>query len=52
VPTTPTQIRIPPDVKERAKAKARAEDATLSEVVIRLLREYIAGPPPEQGDES
>jgi hypothetical protein len=51
VATTPTQIRIPPDVKAWARERAESEGTTLSEVVVRLLREYIEAPrqpPPER----
>lgn len=41
--TTPTQIRIPDDVKRDAKARAEAEGTKLSAVATALLREYGAG---------
>lgn len=43
--TTPTQIRIPDDLKAAAKAKADTEGRTLSAVVIALLRDWTEQPP-------
>lgn len=40
--TKPTQIRIPLDLKADAREKAAAEATTLSDVVVRLLREWVA----------
>ena len=40
-----TNIRIPPDLKAAAAAKARSEYRTLTDVVVRALRAYVgAGP--------
>jgi antitoxin component of RelBE/YafQ-DinJ toxin-antitoxin module len=35
-------LRIDPELKKAAQAKAKAEDLTLSQAVRRLLREWIA----------
>lgn len=52
-PTTP--FRIPSDVLDAAKARARAEGVTLTAVVVTALRRYGEGatrnvmpPPPER----
>jgi hypothetical protein len=54
--TTPTQIRIPGDVKAAARKRAEAMGETLSAMVVRLLRTEvgITPPPPaaEQGDQA
>ena len=34
-------LRIPPELKQAAQKKAEAEDLTLSQVVRRLLRQWI-----------
>lgn len=39
--TTPTQIRIPLDLKAAAKAKAADEGVDLSSVVVGLLRAWL-----------
>lgn len=39
--TTPTQIRIPLDLKEAAKRRAAAEGTDLSSVVVGLLRTWL-----------
>ena len=41
-------VRIDSELLEAAKAKARAEDLTLSQVVRRFLREWIKDDPPEE----
>lgn len=43
--------RIDPDLAERAKAQADAEQRTLTAVVIRALERYLADVR-EQGDEA
>jgi len=35
-------LRIPPELKQVAQEKAEAEDLTLSQVVRRLLRQWVA----------
>ena len=35
-------LRIDPELKKAARAKAKAEDLTLSQVVRHLLREWVA----------
>jgi antitoxin component of RelBE/YafQ-DinJ toxin-antitoxin module len=35
-------LRIEPELKDAAQAKAKAEDLTLSQVVRRFLREWVA----------
>lgn len=45
--TTPTQIRIPLDLKAEAVAKAEANGETLSAMVVRLLRAEVIPPPPD-----
>ena len=49
--TTETRltIRIDPELKAKAQARAKAEDLTLSQVVRRYLMAYVAeGPEPEE----
>ncbi|HEX6967460.1 MAG TPA: hypothetical protein VF174_01335 [Micromonosporaceae bacterium] len=42
-PKTPARnIRIPDDLWEAAKAKAAERDETVTDVVIRALRRYVA----------
>ncbi len=41
-------LRIDPELKEAAQAKAKAEDLTLSQVVRRLLRNWIIDDPPTE----
>ena len=41
-------LRIDPELKRAALAKARAEDLTLSQVIRRFLREWVRDDPPEQ----
>lgn len=43
-------VRIPRQLREAALAKARREDLTLSQVVRRLLREWLAEDPSAEGD--
>ena len=40
-------IRVPRDLYEQAKAKAKREDITLSQVLRRCLREWLKGQPEE-----
>jgi predicted HicB family RNase H-like nuclease len=42
-----TTIRLPKELHEQAKAKAKREDLSLSQVVRRLLREWLAADPPQ-----
>jgi predicted transcriptional regulator len=35
-------IRLPSDLKKKAEAKAKCEDITLSQVLRRCLREWVA----------
>lgn len=42
--TATTPFRIPPDLKRQAKEEAGRRGETLTDVVIRALREYIAAP--------
>ncbi len=45
-PKTPhTSVRIPPDLKKRAAAKAASEGRNLSTVIVALLESYISTPP-------
>jgi len=44
-------LRIDRELKEAARAKAEAEDLTLSQVVRRLLRKWITEDPPESEEE-
>lgn len=43
--TPPTSIRIPPDVKARAQAKAELEGRTLTDVIVKALERYAARAP-------
>jgi antitoxin component of RelBE/YafQ-DinJ toxin-antitoxin module len=44
-------LRIPPELKRAAQEKAEAEDLTLSQVVRRLLRQWVAEEEqPEEGE--
>jgi len=45
--TTPTHFRIPGDVLTAARARAAAEHRTLTDVVVRYLREYGSEAEPE-----
>ena len=45
-------LRIDPELKKAAQAKAKAEDLTLSQAVRRLLREWVKEDPPEPKQES
>lgn len=38
----PRSLRIPPELWQAAVAKAKAEGTTVTEVVIRALRRYVA----------
>lgn len=40
--TTPTQIRIPADLKAQVRELAAQRRETLSSVVIRALKEYVS----------
>jgi len=40
-------LRIDPELKKAAQAKAAMEDLTLSQLVRRLLRQWLAEDPPE-----
>jgi len=40
-------LRIEPELKEAAMAKAEAEDLSLSQVIRRLLRQWLAEDPPD-----
>ena len=42
IPDDRLGLRIPPELKQAAHVKAEAEDLTLSQVVRRLLRQWIA----------
>ncbi len=42
-------LRIDEDLLAAVKAKAKAEDLTVSQVVRRLLRAWLADDPPEPG---
>lgn len=45
------RFRLPTELFEAAKAKAKSEDLTLAQVLRRFLREWVADPPePEQGE--
>jgi hypothetical protein len=41
-------FRLPEDLYEKAKEKARREDITLSQVLRRCLREWASEDPPEK----
>ena len=45
-------IKVDPQFHGDVKAKAKAEDLTVSQVVRRLLREWMKGDPPERNQES
>jgi predicted DNA binding CopG/RHH family protein len=40
-------VRIDPEFLEAVKAKAKAEDLTVSQLVRRLLRKWLGEDPPE-----
>jgi predicted DNA binding CopG/RHH family protein len=44
---TRLELRIDAELLEAVKAKAKAEDLTVSQLVRRLLRAYLADNPPE-----
>jgi hypothetical protein len=45
-------FRLPRDLYDKAKAKAKQEDLTLSQVLRRFLREWVKKDPPEPAKES
>ena len=44
-------IRLPQELHDKAKAKAKREDITISQVLRRCLREWVAEDPPESKQE-
>ena len=42
-----TSFRLPDDLHERALAKCKREDVTLSQVIRRILREWVKDEPPQ-----
>jgi predicted HicB family RNase H-like nuclease len=44
-------VRVPRDLYDRAVAKAKCEDITLSQVLRRCLREWVKGDSPEETQE-
>jgi predicted HicB family RNase H-like nuclease len=45
-------FRLPQDLYDKAKAKAKQEDSTLSQILRQFLREWIKKDPPEPAKES
>jgi len=45
-------ILVPRELREAAKAKALAEDTTISHFVRRKLREWVKGEPTEEEEKS
>ena len=41
-------VKVDPEFHEAVKAKAKAEDLTVSQVVRHLLREWLKDDPPDQ----
>ena len=39
--TRPTNLRIPPEIKQRLREHAEREDRTLTAVVLRACRQYL-----------
>ena len=44
-------VRIDPEMLEAVQAKAKTEDLTVSQLVRRLLRKWLAEDPPEGAEE-
>ena len=44
-------VRMPRELREAALQKARKQDLSLSQVVRRLVREWLAEDPPEEAQE-
>jgi predicted HicB family RNase H-like nuclease len=44
-------FRLPEDLYEKAKEKARREDITLSQVLRRCLKEWVEEDPPEEPEQ-
>ena len=45
------RFRLPNELFEEAKAKAKREDLSLAQVLRRFLREWVAEDPPEVPEE-
>ena len=45
-------VKVDPEFHEAVKAKAKAEDLTVSQVVRRLLREWVSDDPYEEKEKS
>jgi len=45
-------LRIDPELKKAAQAKAKVQDLTLSQVVRRLLREWVEDDPASDEEDS
>jgi predicted HicB family RNase H-like nuclease len=45
-------LRIDPELKKAAQAKAKAQDLTLSQAVRRLLREWVKDDPSSSEEDS
>jgi hypothetical protein len=48
--TPVTNFRIPKRIVQAAKAKAKAEGRTLTDVIVAYLRRYISTPPRKKAD--
>jgi predicted HicB family RNase H-like nuclease len=48
---TKITFRLPEDLYEKAKEKAKREDITLSQVLRRCLREWADKDPPEEPEQ-
>ncbi len=42
-----TTIRVPKELHQQVREKAKCEDLTFSQVVRKLLREWVADEPPQ-----
>lgn len=56
VPRPPTgktpvrNLRVPDDIWRAAQAKAKAEDRTLTDVLVAYLKRYVSTPPRKKAD--
>lgn len=49
--TPVSNFRIPKHIRDAAKAKAKAEGRTLTDVIVAYLRRYISTPPRKKPDD-